>query len=116
MKIRHILKAKDFSDIVKSGERTRGRTLALYAKHGSGEEKVSVGVIVSKEFASSAVKRNYIRRLVYSYFQGREQPRRQGVRVVVRLIRGVKGLKRKPLSQEIREELEALTKKIGIKT
>ncbi len=115
MKIRHILKAKDFADIVKSGERARGRTLALYVKHGSGEEKTSVGVVVSKEFAPSAVKRNYIKRLVYSYFQDREQPLSQGIRVVVRLIRDVKELRRKPLSQGIRGELEALAKKIGIK-
>lgn len=115
MRIKHILRAKDFADIVKNGEKTRGQTLALYVKRGKGEEKTSVGVIISRGFAPSAVKRNHIKRLIYSYFQDNEQSWRRGIKVAVRLVRDVRRLKRKPLSQEVRRELEILAKKTGIK-
>jgi len=114
VKIRHILRAKEFSDILRSGRRVRSKTVFLSVKRGSGERGLSVGIIISKKVAPKAVRRNYIRRLIYSYFRDYSDVREQDVEIIARVIRDVQSLKKKPLSKLIRGELGILIERAGI--
>ena len=115
MKIKHILKSKDFAEIIKSGEKVRGRTITLYVKRGGKEKEAGIGVTVPKASAPLAVKRNYVKRRIYAYFRERGF-REQGLKVIVRVVSNIRDLKKKPLSKEIKNELETLAEKAGIKT
>ncbi|MFH1552901.1 MAG: ribonuclease P protein component [Candidatus Omnitrophota bacterium] len=114
MKIRHILRSKDFADIFSSGKKLKGKTVSLYSSRSASEEGISVGVVVSKAMAPLAVTRNYIKRLIYAFFREKDASLAKNFKVVVRLIRNVRGQSKRPLSKELREELERLTKKAGI--
>ncbi|MFC1479991.1 ribonuclease P protein component [Candidatus Omnitrophota bacterium] len=115
MKIRHILKSKDFADVFSSGKKLKGQTLSLHIKRCASEEGISVGVVISKAMAPLAVKRNYIKRRIYTFFRDRGASLKKNVKVVVRLSRNVRDEKKRPLSRVLSEELESLTEKAGIK-
>lgn len=115
MKIKHIVRSTEFAEIFKTGERTRGKTVSLYVKRGGEEEGPAVGIAVSKKAASRAVRRNYIRRLIYAYFREHAELLEKGVKVVVRAAGDLNGSGKQALSRVIREELGSLTKKAGIR-
>lgn len=114
MKIKHILETKEFTDIFKSGEKVRGKTLCLYYKKKGNTDDLFVGVAVSKKFVKKSVTRNYIKRLIYSFFRDSDISRDKCLKTVIRVTRKIDKMKKKPLSKEIREELATLTLKAGI--
>jgi ribonuclease P protein component len=115
VKIRHILKTGEFAEIIENGEKLRGKTVNAYVKKGGQDREPSVGIVISKKFAPKAVKRNYARRLIYSYFQGNDHTWRSGVRIVIRVVRDISAPGRRFFSREIKEDLENLTRKAGIR-
>ena len=74
---------------------------------------ISAGVTVAKKFAPKAVTRNYIRRLVFATLQKKGGLLRNNAKAVVRLTRDIRDIKKKPLSKEVRGDLEGLLKKAG---
>jgi len=115
VKIKHIKKTKDFAEVLNNSEKIRGKKLTLYLQQGAGAEELRVGIVVSKKVAPLAVKRNYTRRLIYTFFREHGDSWKNGVKVVVRVVKDIRGTKKKALSKEIREELDSLTQKAGIK-
>ena len=111
-KIEHIIRSEEFADIVASGKRIRGKTVSLYIKPRERTERLSIGVIISKDFARMAVKRNYIRRLIYAYFRDQSASLEKSNKIVVRLTRNIAGLGRKVLSEEIRQEIERIQREL----
>ncbi|MGB2598856.1 MAG: ribonuclease P protein component [Candidatus Omnitrophota bacterium] len=114
MKIDRIRKTKDFQDVFKNGKKFRGKLFSLYAWKGAGSSETAAGAAVAKKFARTAVKRNYIKRAVYTVFRGRGGDMQRGVKIVVRLSCGVKDIKKRTLSKEIRKDIEELLLKAGI--
>ena len=115
MKIKHILKTKEFADILGSGERTRGKTLAVYVRREkSAEDSLAIGVVVSKKFVPKAVTRNYIRRVIYASFRESGFSPEGGVSIIARAIRTLGRDGKKSLSKEIRAEIKTLTSRAGI--
>ncbi|MFH1310544.1 MAG: ribonuclease P protein component [Candidatus Omnitrophota bacterium] len=111
MKIKHLLKAKDFADIMKNGKRIRGETLCLYELETSDADQAAVGVTVPKRFVPKAVTRNYVKRVVYAYF-GRNKEKHDGnKKIVIRVHDTIKKNPRKIFARGIRKELDFLTKK-----
>ena len=115
MKIKHILKTKEFADILSGGEKIRGKTLAMYVrreKNTSGP--LAVGIVVSKKLVPRAVTRNYIRRVMYASFRESGFSRKHETSVVVRVTRAVDRVGKRSLSREIRAEIGTLATKAGI--
>ena len=111
VKIRHILGSKEFADVLKNGKKTRGKIIFLYSKECAAEERLSVGVVISKRVVPQAVKRNYLRRLIYAYFRETEKVYKKGKQIVVRVMRNTQNMQRKSLGKAVKEELDILTKK-----
>ncbi len=115
MKIKHILKSKEFGEILKNGSKTHGKKISLYVKKEDDGEDISVGIVISRRFVRRAVTRNYLRRLIYAYFRNHEDSLKSGIRVIVRVNGKLEGLGKKSLSGEIRKTLEELVIRKGIK-
>ncbi|MEA3488737.1 MAG: ribonuclease P protein component [Candidatus Omnitrophota bacterium] len=113
MRIRHILKSRDFTEIIESGRKVRGRTIAAHFKKDKDSKELTIGIIASKRFIPTAVKRNYIRRLIYAYFREYGDSLAPGVRAVIRVARNVGGIRKNQLAREIREELTRIFHKIS---
>ena len=111
MKIRHMRGAGEFREVITSGEKIKGKKLSLYVGRIRDGETPAVGVVVPKRFAKLAVKRNHIRRLIYSYFRENGGPCENKKKVVVRLQSSVAEKKRRSLSEVIRNELASLAEK-----
>ncbi|MGB2601008.1 MAG: ribonuclease P protein component [Candidatus Omnitrophota bacterium] len=111
MKIRHILKSKDFVEILKNGEKLKNKLVSAHLKRETGGKELSVGVIVSKKCAPKAVTRNYLRRIIYAYFREAGAKWAKGTRIVVRLSSNVSEIKKRPLSQEVRKNLARIAQK-----
>lgn len=111
MKIRHILKSRDFATVLEKGDRIKGSIFSLYLL----EEKTgspAVGIIIPKKLARLAVQRNYLKRLIYAFF--REQacfPEKTGPMIVVRLTKDISSTKSRQLSGEFTAELGKLLEK-----
>ncbi|MFH1552707.1 MAG: ribonuclease P protein component [Candidatus Omnitrophota bacterium] len=115
MKITRAIKTKEFANVLKNGEKKRGAILTLYSlKDLSCAEKLSVGVIVSKRVSASAVRRNYIRRLIYAYFREHKGQATRGTLIAIRVVSDINKKSRKALSLEVRDELKDLTTKAAI--
>ena len=110
MKLTHILKAKEFRDVIGTGERVKGQLVGLYSKGYGPNKKISVGVVISKKVAPRAVTRNYLKRVIYLFFTQKRDKIIAGTRIVVRVIKAVEKQKRKSIAKQIRTELEALTR------
>lgn len=110
--MRHILKSLEFASVLKSGRKLKGKTLSAHIKQPTEGNDLAVGCIISKKVAPQAVKRNYIRRLIYAYFRENERFLKEGAEIVIRLEKNISGQKKKAISREIREELKSLTEKM----
>jgi ribonuclease P protein component len=108
VKIRHITKTRDFARILEDGKRIKGRALCLYFLEEEGAEGLSIGTVIPKKLAPSAVQRNYIRRLIYAVCREKAKGGREGAKIAIRLTQNIRGKKRKDLSKELRGDLEAL--------
>ncbi|MFH1395630.1 MAG: ribonuclease P protein component [Candidatus Omnitrophota bacterium] len=111
MKIKHLLKAKDFADIMKTGSSVCGKTLCLYRVEEPGADSFAVGITVPKRYVPKAVTRNYIKRLIYAYFRGKEKNYHKNIKIVIRVPSRIKKDSRKVFSRRIIEELDFLTNK-----
>ena len=114
MKIAHILSKREFADIFENGKKASGSKVSLYFKRGSGAGRLSVGIVISKKAVPKAVKRNYLRRLIYVYWRENAKPAMKDMSIVVRITGGVKGLGKGTLSKTVREELTLLSARCGI--
>jgi ribonuclease P protein component len=114
VKIAHILTKREFADIFKNGRKVSGGKVSLYFKGGSREERLSVGIVISKKVVSGAVQRNYLRRLIYLYYRENASNITEDTSVVVRITGKIKSGSRSSVSKVMREELETLSHKAGI--
>lgn len=114
MRIDRLRKKCEFDDVFANGSRTKGKTFFIYTLHNAGGKAITVGATIAKKFEPSAVRRNYIKRVINGFFQARGAECSKKHKIVVRLVRSTKNIKKRPLSQEIRGELEALLGKAKI--
>ena len=108
MKIRHLRKSEEFAALVKGGRKARSGTLTVYVGPGRPGEDLTVGIIISKKSIPKAVKRNYLRRVIYSYFQTDAHKWQKGKKVVVRVNPPGQIKGKRSLSRRIRDELDGL--------
>jgi len=113
VKIKHILKAAEFAEILGKGRKYRGKAIAIHTIKTADPKDLAIGLIVPKKQAPKAVTRNYIRRVIYAFFRDNIAENRKGGKIVVRVTDSLADLKKKPLSGYIKEELKALVKKAG---
>jgi ribonuclease P protein component len=113
--MKHILKAGEFADILSNGRKYRGKTISLHAIEGDTPRELAVGLIVPKKQAPKAVTRNYIRRVIYAFFQEGMDKNLKGAKIVVRVTDSLAGMNKKPMCRNIREELIFLASKAGIR-
>lgn len=111
MKIAHIQKSSDFNDVVSRGKKTEGKLLSVYSLRSCEGEPLKVGIIISKKTEKSAVRRNYLRRLIYAFFTEKAPGIKERALIVVRVIKTPGENKRKVISKAIREELEKVAEK-----
>ncbi len=111
MKLEHILKTRDFSDIIKNGKKYKGKSLCLYIKEHVPIKNIAVGVIISKKTAARAVTRNYLKRVIYAFYTDNSEKINTGVNIVLRVISPVEKRKRKSAARHVRLELGELTKR-----
>ena len=114
MKIDRIRKTKDFQEVFKDGKKLKGKVFSLYVLNEAGSDAVFMGVVAAKKFAPRAVKRNYIRRLVYAAFREHGASFRRGIRVIARLSHDTGGIKKRPLSKAIGKDIKRLLEQAGI--
>jgi ribonuclease P protein component len=114
VKINRIRKTKDFQDVFKNGKKMQGEIFSVHVLKNTGTG-TAAGATVAKKFAPRAVKRNYIRRLIFATFREKSASLRKDALFVVRLTRSVGEIKTKPLSKAVRKDLiELLEKTAGI--
>ena len=106
MKIKHILKASDFSNVIAKGRKISGKTVVAYVTTDNEGDGPSVGIVVSKKVAPRAVQRNYIKRVIYGHFRDSHHGPARNEKIVVRVIKDVKELKRNGIRQAIIQDLE----------
>lgn len=110
MKIKHILKTKEFSFLIENGRKLRGETVFLYADvtNTPGESRMSAGVTTSKKYAPRAVTRNYIKRFIYAELRKTTIRKNINIRIIVRLRKYVNNLSRKEIAILIRNDITNL--------
>lgn len=113
MKIAHILKSSDFNDVVTRGKRAGGELFSVYSLTSPKGEDAKVGIIISKKTEKSAVKRNYIRRLIYAFFREAKSIKKKTY-IVVRMVRPLGKTKRREIKNKVWGELEGTTKRARI--
>lgn len=112
MKIKHIQNSADFVSVIKSGRKLcRGR-IALFIQKSPGPGVPTVGIVISKKTEPRATRRNYMRRIVYSFFRENAGTIGETLTAVVRVEGNARTTKRKALSGEIRESLGELLARI----
>ena len=114
MKLAHIKKSKEFAEVLENGGRERGKILFFYLLPASKKDELRVGTIVAKKFVRKAVRRNYIKRIIYTFFREHLEEAQKGARVVVRVASDLKASEKKTIAQAVREDLESLSRKNGI--
>ena len=115
MKIEHILSKQEFAAVFEGGKKVSGRKVSLYILRETGRRKISVGIVISKKQVPGAVKRNYLRRLIYAYFRANAGTVENDVKVIVRVTGTLGKEKRASTSKIVTTELEELTQKAGIR-
>jgi ribonuclease P protein component len=108
VKIDHVLKSEEFKKVLEKGFRVKGKNLALYVLDTPGK-RLSVGAILSKKNARLAITRNYIKRVLYSFY--RENSSLREKKVVAKLNKPFDA-KGKGLGVLVRNELVMLEEKI----
>jgi len=114
VKIGRITKTKEFRDILARGEKQRGSHVFLYWKQDKSRKDSRVGTIITKKLAPNATQRNYIKRIIYTFFDTRKQSLKPGTANIIKLVRDVRDFNKTRLAREIREELENVATKAGI--
>jgi len=110
VKIKHILKTKEFRFLIENGRKLRGETVFLYADvtKTSGESRISAGVTTSKKYAPRAVTRNYVKRFIYAELRKSTIQKNTNIRIIARLMKTVHDLPRKEIAGRIRKDLTSL--------
>ncbi|MBD3426941.1 MAG: ribonuclease P protein component [Candidatus Omnitrophica bacterium] len=112
MKIKHILRPKDFAEVLENGEKYGAGPLLAYVERIRMRGLPEIGIIVSKKVAPKAVTRNYLRRIIYSYFRGEQPGWIKGARIIVRVASKVDSLGKRSLSEQIRHSLDQIVRKM----
>lgn len=114
MKIKHILKAKDFRALIENGKKLTGRAVFLYVqvKKQTGKFPLEIGVTTSKKHAARAVRRNYVKRFIYAELRKAELRQDVFIRMIVRLIKPVNKMTKKEIAREIKQDLKVLCGRI----
>lgn len=113
VKIEHLKKSCEFRDVLVNGHKWQGELVALYSKQEKNES-IRVGTIITKKLVPKATRRNYIRRLIYSFFVDRKKDINPGFFSVVKFIGSFGTGTKTILSQTIRQELSMLAERAGI--
>lgn len=114
MKIDHIRKAREFSEIFKTGQKIPGRRICLYVGKADDKGVTSVGIVLSRKCEPKAVRRNYIRRRTYQFFKEESGKMAAGAKVIVWFREPFYEKRKQAVSQILKEELERSVKKAGI--
>jgi len=114
VKIKHILKTKDFRTLIVNGKKLPGRAVLLYVQETkkNGVFPLKVGVTTSKKQAARAVKRNYVKRLIYAELRKVKVCEDISLGLIVRLIKPVNKMTRKEIACEIQQDLKVLCGRI----
>jgi ribonuclease P protein component len=114
VKIERIRKTKEFADVFKNGTKIQGEVVSLYARQSADTEPPAAGIAVPKKYATSAVKRNYVKRVINAYFRQSAISLRKGVKLVVKVSKKINSTSRNELARTLKEDLEKLLGKAGI--
>lgn len=116
VKIEHLKKSCEFRDILANGIKWQGTLVTLYSKQEKNAEKadIRIGTIITKKLVPKATRRNYIRRLIYSFFAEQKMKINPGFSSVVKFVSSFGTGAKKTLSKEIRRELAMLAEKAGV--
>jgi len=114
VKIDHIRKAVEFREVLAGGKRQRGKTVGLHSMAGGDKETFYIGTIITKKLAPKANQRNYIRRVIYGFFNDNKQLLTGGTKNIVKLTCDTRDIKRRGLSKDIRKEVDEMAHKAGI--
>ena len=102
-----MLSGDDFAAVLKSRERARAAHFSLHWRAG-GSAVSRLGLIVSKKFARTSVRRNLIKRQTRSLFHGWQLDGAAAIDVVLRLTANVAALERAAQYGEIAGLMRAL--------
>ena len=108
--IPHIRKSAEFRKVLSRGNRARKKDLEII-KMGANGSNPAVGIIISKKFSPKATQRNYVRRVIYRYFDDCLKGRKTADMYVVKVIGSLKDKKKGTLSKEIRNTLSQILQK-----
>lgn len=114
MKIERVKKTKAFLDILANGKKWQGKLFSLHCKQDDGQKRPCIGSIITKRRAPKATQRNYIKRIIYAFFHTHKHSLKPGSASVIRLIRDVRGIKKRSLAEKVRLELSELSVRAGI--
>lgn len=114
MKIKHILKATEFANILKTGDKIRGKVICLHLLKVPDEGIAYVGVVIPKRYVPKAVARNYLKRVIYAYFRSMKGDAARKVKAVVRVTASLKEIRKKTISREVRAEIAGMLRRGGI--
>ena len=112
MKIKHIQNSAEFVSVIKGGRKLTTGRIALFFKKSPVPGAPAIGIVISKKTEPRATRRNYMRRIIYSFFRDSAGTLEETITAVVRVEGNVRGTKRKTLSSEIRGSLGELLVKV----
>ncbi|HPS20568.1 MAG TPA: ribonuclease P protein component [Candidatus Omnitrophota bacterium] len=113
MKIVHLKKKKDFSDILAKGIVIRGRIIKAYTAFRD-DSQVLIGVTITKRAVPKATKRNYIKRVIYGKFAREKKVFKPGVTLLFRMTRALPDTVKtnKTTAEAISHDVETILNKI----
>lgn len=112
MKIKHLSRPEEFREVISRGRRSRTKHIRLYVRDRSAGDGIYVGTIISKRNIPKAVHRNYLKRVIYSFFEDlSSEPRADNRSYVVRIIHTMKGYSRRERYTAVIGELDKLLSK-----
>ncbi|MDD5633833.1 MAG: ribonuclease P protein component [Candidatus Omnitrophica bacterium] len=113
VKIKHLLNTSDFRQIVSRGKKQKvGAFSAYFAPNPTENGPLYIGIVLPKRHAQKAVTRNYIKRVIYSYFREKAEKLQKAGTIVIRLERPPAATDRKQLLKEIQQTIDAVSTKI----
>ena len=105
MKIKRISKKNEFKEIFENGKKFYGEKLSFCIKTNELEKTLALGIIISKKFVSKAVIRNYIRRVIKSFFY---QKQYNNLQIIIRVYKKIEKQTKKEIFAIITKDIEKI--------
>jgi ribonuclease P protein component len=110
--MKHLRKSAEFADILRTGEKIKGKKLTVFWRKTGLTGGLTPGIIVSKRTEPLATGRNYIRRTIYVICKEAEVFFKQRTEIVVRVDGKIPSRGRRELRGILKKDLEEVLAKI----